>query len=500
MTIIKTALGSLSGIEHAHSFEYRGVPYAQPAEGDLRLAAPLAPNPWQGTLACEQYASAAWQESNALLGITELSLDCLRLNIWVPKGAGSFPVMVWIHGGGYVTGSASQLLYNGKRLAEQQQVIVVNVGYRLGALGFGNFKPWLPQAASNLGLRDQIVALEWVNQHIGNFGGDTNNITVFGESAGGFSVACLLAIKQAQPLFQRAIMQSGAGDMVVSADEAARVAQSLVDELGGAEQLLVADQKAWTRAQRASYRMTIKRGLRDTTPQYGMTWLPYIDNDLLTDLPVNVIRQGQGNTKPLLASVCRDEWNLFQYALPFNGNTPIDKLRDLDEAEVRRRFGRALSRPQDAEQAFALYSQQPFLPQRGRLDWYAALETDRLFIAPTQALLDAHAQAGGAGHACVFTHESTIMGVPVGACHVMDVPLVFDLVDKPVGMFFTGGGEAAQQLAKQVQATWGDFAHGRMLAWANWSTSAQAKVFGPGDELQSLMSAEKAAFWQQILV
>lgn len=498
MPVIKTSLGLLSGIRKEDMIEFRGLPYAQPAEGEWRLRAPRPMQAWQGVLACERHAGAAWQESNALLGVADQSLDCLRLNIWAPKSKTPLPVMVWFHGGGYVNGSPSQLLYQGERLARQQQVIVVNVGYRLGALGFGDFTDFLPDTDTNLGLRDQVAALQWVHEHIADVGGDPGQVTIFGESAGGFSVACLLACSQASGLFHHAIMQSGAGDMVVSPEESRRISAAFVEELGGAERLLHADQKEWVRAQRISYRMSVARGLRNTTPQYAMTWLPQVDGELLTDLPVNLVRQGAARDKRLLASVCRDEWNLFQYALPFNGNTLIDKLRDLNDEDLRHRFHRALL-PEAADQAFALYSKHSFHPARGRLDWYAALESDRLFIAPTSQLLDAQVAAGGAAHAALFTHETTMFNVPLGACHVSDIPFVFDITDKPVGQLFTGGGEVAAALAKQVQQTWGKVAHGKPLDWPAWHDKRVARTFGPGDALQSLMTPAREAFWRAIL-
>jgi para-nitrobenzyl esterase len=227
-----------------------------------------------------------------------------------------------------------------------------------------------------------------------------------------------------------------------------------------------------------------------------MTWLPQVDGDLLTDLPISLIAAGAAKDKVLLASVCRDEWNLFQYSMAFNGNAPIDKLRDLDVSVVRHRFDRALL-PADAEKAFALYSAHPFLPERGPLDWYAALETDRLFIAPTQQLLDAQLAAGGQAHACLFTHETSMFGVPMGACHVSDIPFVFDITDKPVGQLFTGGGEDARALAAEVQNVWGDVAHGRCLSWPGWQTR-KARVFGPGETRQPLLSSDREAFWHAV--
>ncbi len=500
-TLVTTALGRLSGLQKKQVVEYRGIPYAQPPVGDKRFKRPQPSAPWQGVRRCDTYGAASLQENNALMGIASSDFDCLYLNMWVPEGEGPFPVMVWFHGGGYVWGSPSQMLYNGEALAAQQQVIVVNVGYRLGALGFGDFSPWLNESDTNLGLRDQLAALKWVNEHIAAFNGKPDDITIFGESAGGFSVACLLACPAAKGLFQRAVMQSGAGDMVVSPEESQRVTASLVDALGGAEQLYQADATSWVKAQRPSYKLSVKRGLRDNTPQFGMTWLPQIDGDLLPDIPVNAIAKGAAKDVTLLAGTCRDEWNLFQYALPFNGNKPLAKLADISEEKVRHNFHRALPLDKQAEQAFALYSHEPINEMRGKLDWYAALETHRLFTVPTQRVLDAQVAAGGKAYAYLFTHESNMMGVPLGACHVVDVPFVFDLIDKPIGQLFTGGGDVAKRLASQVQGVWGALARDEGLDVPAWQQGAagRAIVFGPGESTQPLLSDKMLSFWQDVV-
>lgn len=499
-SVVSSPLGKLEGVEKEQVFTFRGVPFAQSLEGDLRFRRPQPIAPWQGTFECNRFAPAAWQEKNPLMGIDAQSLDCLRLNIWVPKGKGPFPVMVWLHGGGYLTGSPSQLLYSGEKLAAQQQVIVVNVAYRLGAMGFGDFREWIPDADTNLGMRDQIAALEWVQTHIASFGGNPDAVTLFGESAGGFSVACLMACEQASGLFHRGIVQSGAGDMVVSSSESQRMTTAFVNKLGE-NKLLDSTRDEWVKAQRVSYRMTVKRGLRDSTPQYGMSWLPQVEGDLLTDLPVNCIAAGSAKDKLMLAGVCRDEWRLFQFAPPFNGNKPPEQMKACDTDEVQRRFARALPVASQAQDAFELYQQTPFHPELGRLDWLAALETDRLFIVPTQRLLDAQQQAGGDAYGYLFTHETEMFGIPMGSCHVSDIPFVFDLLDKPVGQLFAGSGAAAEDLSRQVQATWGDIAKGEKPDWPAWQfgSAGLARVFGPGAQQQPLLNVSKLAFWGKII-
>ena len=486
MREVETAQGRLAGVAGEGVTGYRGVPFAAPATGALRFRAPRPPRPWKGTFRAERRAPAALQEKNPVMGIEDRDSDCLYLNLWVPEGEGPFPVMLWFHGGGYLSGSPSQALYDGSRLARQQRVIVVNAAYRLGFCGYGWLRELAPELESegNLGLRDQVAALEWVRENIGAFGGDADNVTIFGESAGGFSVATLMATPAARGLFRRAICQSGAGDMVVTPEEAGRISRQVVDALPGegspADRLRLASDTDLIRAQRHALRETVARGLRQTTPQFSMVFMPVVDRDFLPEMPVQAVAGGAARDIELLAGVCRDEWQLFQYAPPFNGGHSLARLREIGEPELDKRFRRAL--PEHGEEALALY-REIVTPdeRRGALDIYCAMETDRLFRVPTRRLLDAQMEAGGRAHGFQFTHEVNAFGVPLGACHVVDVPLVFNLVDTPVGQLFTGGDETAMELAREVSGIWGAFAHGEPPPWPDWSTDAAARCFGPGD-------------------
>lgn len=504
MTAVEINSGRLSGLSVDGVREYRGVPFATPPLGDLRFRAPRAVTPWTGVFAADKFRPASWQTPNPLMGTEQISDDCLYLNMWVPEGDGPFPVMVWIHGGAYTSGSPSQLLYQGRRLAQQQQVIVVNPAYRLGAWGFGWLADVAPslEADSNLGLRDQIAALTWVQDNIHAFGGDPKRVTVFGESAGGFSVATLLATPSAQPLFQRAIVQSGAADFVLSPDEASKVSEALLQGIAGsgsaADRLRSVAARDFVRAQTASLRQVVKRGLRDSTPQFGMVYMPVVDGDLLPQSPIDAIAAGCAVDKAMMAGVCQDEWHLFQFAPPFNGGVSLAQQRDVNEDEILRRMARQL--PGRAEQALACYRQEVEVdPRRGLMDWVSALETDRTFRLPTIRLLDAHSAAAGQTWGFRFSHEIEAFGVPLGACHVSDVPLVFGLTDTPVGTLFTGGGPVAAALSEQVMSAWGQFAHQGQADWQPWQVQRQARTFGPGESMAALVSAEMEQFWQPIL-
>lgn len=500
MSQVQLSCGVIEGLRRDDGVtEYRGVPYAAAPLGALRFRAPQPVPAWQGMRRADRYPAAAWQEASAMLG-EPIGDDCLALNIWVPDGDGPFPVMVWLHGGGYTSGSPSQLLYHGANLARSQNVIVVNVGYRLGVWGFGWFAHRIPDADSNLGLRDQIAALGWVQEHIAAFGGAADQVTLFGESAGGFSVATLLAVPSARSLFHRAVVQSGAADMVVSPEEAQRVTElvlaanpALLDDL---EHAPAAE---FVRAQRAAMKEPVARAMSDRVPQYGMPFLPAVDGELLPEPPLQAIARGVARDKWLLAGACRDEYHLFVYAPPYNGGKSMDALREVDDSSLQSRFERLL--PQHHQQAWQLYSEHVDVdPARSRLDIFSAMESDRLFRVPTRRLLDAHAAAGGQSWGYLFTWPTTLMGVPLGTPHVVDVPFVFDNTESPLGRLFTGGGPGAAALAQQVASVWGGLARGEMPPWPAWQAGHDAPhYFGPDGNGEPLLRTAYEPLWQDAL-
>ena len=195
---------------------FKGVPYAQPPVGDLRWKAPLSPKNWIGELDATKYATKAWAASvyGGTIDQSELSEDCLYLNIWTPSlEKSNLPVMVFIHGGGFQFGTGSDDAHNGTSIAKKD-VILITINYRLGIFGYLSL-PELDeeshgQKSGMYGILDQIAALRWIKENISAFGGDSNNVTIFGESAGAHSVGILMASPLAKGLFHKAIGQSGA--------------------------------------------------------------------------------------------------------------------------------------------------------------------------------------------------------------------------------------------------------------------------------------------------
>ncbi|MGB1464969.1 MAG: carboxylesterase/lipase family protein [Alcanivorax nanhaiticus] len=496
--------GHYEGLHNKGVIEYRGIPFAMPPLGERRFKSPQPLPDSDEACRADQFPLASLQMNNPIMGVNESSQDCLYLNIWRPQGEGPFPVMVWFHGGGYLSGSISQVLYNGAELARSQGVVVVNAAYRLGALGFADFSALAPEleAVTNAGLRDQVAALEWVAENIAAFAGDPESVTIFGESAGGFSVCSLLACPAATDLFHAAIVQSGAADFALSPEEAGKVAEAMVAALPGdghaAARLLNCSDKDWIRAQNASVKVLVDRGLRKTTPQFAMNFLPVVDGDFLPELPIEAIARGAAADKRLLAGVCADEYHFFQYGGVLAGKTSMEALREIGDDELLRRFERGL--PGHGAEADRYY-RETVTPDPGRcdLDRLSAMESDRLFRVPTLRLLDSHSAHNNDCWGFQFTWPSAPFGLPLGACHVVDIPFVFGVTDTPAGVYFTGGGEEAKALSERVMSVWGQFAHGNELDWPRWQDTRQVCQFGPGEPFAALLDEAGEALWETII-
>ncbi len=239
-TLVETKAGKVEGSFENSVYVFKGVPYAAPPINELRWLPPQPIKPWQGVRAAKSFGPIAPQTvrpgSVALPGLHEpesISEDCLFLNIWTPGlDSNRRPVMVRIHGGGFSMGSGSQSVISGDKLALNGNVVVVTINYRLGILGFMNLneitKGRIP-STGNEGLLDQIAALEWVRDNIAVFGGDPENITMFGESAGAMSIGCLMTMSAAKGLFQKAILESPVGELARPLEQSLKIPDEFLD-------------------------------------------------------------------------------------------------------------------------------------------------------------------------------------------------------------------------------------------------------------------------------
>jgi para-nitrobenzyl esterase len=310
---VRTSLGRVRGEERDGVRMWRGIPYAAAPVGGLRFRPPQSIQPWDGVRDATRFAPTAMQSDafrlDQQVNIPEprSSEDCLYLNVWAPaEPSGPQPVMVWIHGGGFVEGAGSDDHYDGARLVRNGGVVVVTLNYRLGAFGFLYFAALAPDYAdaSNLGLRDQIAALRWVHDNIGAFGGDPDQVTVFGESAGGISIAALMAMPEARGLFRRAIIQSG-GTYARAAQSASEIARELLAELG------VSDPRQLRTLPAPDIQAASERYLERVAAPLSLHVGPVVDGESLPRHPLEAIRAGSAQGVALIAGSNRDEGDLF---------------------------------------------------------------------------------------------------------------------------------------------------------------------------------------------
>ena len=511
---LKTRLGTVVGSAEEGVQTFKGIPYAKPPVANLRFAAPQPAEAWQGELQATEFGAAAAQDGAAMMGIKEISDDCLYLNVWAPTGEQKArPVMVWIHGGGFFIGSGSQELYEGKNLAVHGDVVVVNINYRLGISGYGFLSSVLGNENTfsvNNGLLDQVAALQWVQDNIADYGGDPDNVTIFGESAGGMSVGALLGTPKAKGLFHKAIIQSGSADHVTSPSSAKRIAEAFLDQMQVGEEkdfykLFECPVKDLLTGQRACLKLTVDRGIRnDAMPMTGMTLLPVVDGTVLPQRPIDAIRDGQVKDIPLMAGSNQDEWNLFLHTPLFGNMGSADEYRAMTDADLQAKFNASL--PNDAQRALDLYYQANPSDPMTRINALSAMETDRMFGASTVQLLEA--QSGHQEHTYGYqlTWQAPGFNGVLGACHVVEVPLMFGLLSGLTGGMFVGNTKEAQALSKNMMSAWAGFARSGTpeSGFSDWPkfNADQPLVMELGAQCAGMepLSEEKKAFWDSVLV
>ena len=464
--IVTTKLGRLEGEALDGVTVFRGVPYAAPPTGELRFRAPAPPAPWTTVRDARQFGPTPPQLLSIMRDLAPQSEDCLHLNVWTPSGPARprapMPVVVFVHGGAFVSGASTHPMYDCRQLALRGGLVVVSFNYRLGALGFadlGALGEGSFTADANNGLRDQLAVLHWVRDHIDAFGGDPEQVTLLGQSAGAMTVATLLTLPQASGRFVRAIAQSGAGHHVTTRAHSAVIAQRMVDALGlGARdlaQLRTLPVEAIVKAQAACLRHTIDVGAAGRPlHNANMTLLPVVDGELIAQVPIDAAREGAGANIPLLLGTNQDEWSFWVFL------TDVTK-RDLDATGLQREVETRL--PGHGLAASDFYTSE-LARELGRRPacWevYCAFETDRIFTLPAARLAEARTNAAAATFMYRFDWTGPLFEGQMGCCHTMEVPFVLGVTDGGFGQLFTGGGDDARALSERVMDAWIAFVRG----------------------------------------
>jgi para-nitrobenzyl esterase len=312
MTTVTTTAGQVRGIEHGDGLRFAGIPFAAPPVGDLRWAPPAPVEPWDGVRDAKAFGATALQNPDMLTAFLGMvpepqDEDCLFLNVRTPASDDARrPVMVWIHGGAFIFGSGSSPLYDGTPIVDGGDVVLVTVNYRLGAFGFLELG-WVDDevaGSGNVGLMDQVAALEWVRDNIAAFGGDPGNVTIFGESAGAMSVTSLLAAESAKGLFHKAIAQSGAAQAIATPAQAESSARSVVEGLGVSTlaelRALTPEQILDVQGQLMIQAFTNPEPLLEAGVSAGLPFRPVSDGHFLPSSVLAAIRGGSAGGVPVM--------------------------------------------------------------------------------------------------------------------------------------------------------------------------------------------------------
>ncbi|MGD0381101.1 MAG: carboxylesterase family protein [Acidimicrobiales bacterium] len=497
----RTTAGVLQGCNEAGVWVFRGVPYAQVTGPHGRWRAAQPPMAWTGTRLASSWGPIAPQ-TPPVPGFsfshdpTASDEDCLNLNVWTPAlDDGRRPVMVWLHGGGFTTGTGSSALFGGGRLASKG-VVVVTINYRLGALGLLTH----PDLASsddpgggNWSLRDQIAALGWVRDNIAGFGGDPDNVTLFGESAGAMSISDLLGAGDASGLFHRAVIQSGP-PATASPQWAKRRAERLAGHLG-----VAVDAMATLREIPSGRLVEATQRLAAEAPSDGglpLPLLPVVDGVLLDDAPGDLIVEGAASPVPILLGTTRDECALF--------TTADHGAPGLDDAAVAQRLAHLVG-PAGRDIVDAYHGARRARGEgvSGR-DLWTAVTTDYVFRLPLQALAAAHAKYQSQTYSYLFAWESPFLNGMFGSCHGLEIPFVFGTVEDTVVQPFTGAGPQASLLSERMQHAWIAFArHGDPScdAVGSWPAfdpmSRPTMVLGPDVGVEDDPRAPERLIWEE---
>jgi para-nitrobenzyl esterase len=455
-TVVRTRSGDIEGTFEDQQYVFKGVPYAAPPVGNLRWLPPQPVQPWTGIRSAREFGRICPQ--NQLPGaaaIASLAInepqdeDCLSLNIWTPNlDDARRPVMIWIHGGAFVIGAGSQTMYLRNTLVPRGDVVLVSINYRLGVLGFINLKEVtggrIPASGCE-GLLDQIAAIEWVRDNIRSFGGDPDNITVFGESAGGMSIGCLMGMPAARGKFQKGILESGAANTVISFEESSAMAAQFLDilKLKGKDvdalRSLTIEQLMSTQ-QKLGNIMLAKDGR--ITP-----FQPVVDGVALPDVPIKSIQKGSASGIKTLAGTNLEEFKFF--------NAMDPNFRKIEESDLILRL-EGLIPPEHVSSVIAAYrkGQRKRGEKASAADVLSAIQTDLMFRMPALRLVEAQCKNSQPAYNYLFTWKSPAMKGAFGSCHALEVGFVFGNYDNT----FCGSGPDADALSRKIQDAWVAFA------------------------------------------
>lgn len=484
--VVRCRTGELRGTRAKGVAAFRGIPYALPPLGELRFARPQSVLPWSGVLDATRDGPIAPQGRSRLAHVMgnfdrPQSEDCLSLNIWTPNAdSEKRPVLVWIHGGAYSSGAGSLPWYAGDRLAANGDVVAVSINYRLGALGF----LFLPEiSGGNLGLLDQIEALRFIRNNISTFGGDPDNVTVMGQSAGAASIAILMTLPSARGLFRRAILQSTPfGRISRTPEDGQRIGRRLLEVLG-----LGTDEAARLKAVPVANLIAAQGELARLEKKFANALAPFwpvIDGENIAGDIAAALKAGAGADIDTMLGTTREEMAAFYCADP--------EIANAEQAAIDGVFAAVLK-----SERKSYYDEFRRMRASGtNAALLGDLMTDAMFRMGTLRFAEWRADQGRPSYVYQFDWQASAR---FESCHCIEIPFVFNNFSAWQDSPMLEGAESAEMegLADAMQPAWIAFArsgkpdHPRLPRWPAYRredriTMRFDRVIGPVSDLAGL--------------
>lgn len=484
-----TPLGNLRGAMAKGIVVWKGIQYATAP----RFMAPVPAKAWQGTKDALSFGPIAPQQQNGISGTEPNNEECLYLNVWSPAADGrQRPVMVWIHGGGFVIGSGSSAMYNGTEMAKNGDVVIVTINYRLGPLGFLYFNDEQRKAGfeNNLGIKDQIAALQWVKQNIAAFGGNPNQVTIFGESAGGTSVQTLMASPKAQGLFHKAIVQSGPSGIIWKPESATVITNKYLSLLG----LKPTEFEKLKSMPLDSIRLA-EDALIDwmVAELNDKVFCPTIDGDLLPSDIFSCVKKH--STIPLMIGTNLNESTIFaSKQLHMMPNNAKDFEKYFEQVN-----------PDSAKRAQVTMAYKAYPRKKAVLD----ILTDAVFRVPAIRLAECHLNDAPV---YMYRFDWTSAGlnmIGLRSFHGLEIPFVFGAIDEGRGKLLKviATKKTRTRIISQMQGAWLNFAkygnpngNGSNLNWKPYTlTDRNTMIFNKKTQLVADPAGVERKAWEGVV-
>lgn len=497
--IVETKSGRIQGLEEKGLKVFKGIPYAEPPIEDLRFRPSIPRKSWSKFLDCTEFGPVAPQRVDTFFtpdsDWEQSEKDCLTLNVWTPgTDERRRPVLFWIHGGGLSFGSGSW--DDGSALARCGDVVVVTINYRVGIFGY----LFVRNEIANLGQSDQITALKWVRDNIENFGGDPDNVTIFGESAGGVAVCTLMTMPGAKGLFHRVISQSGVCHPLSHHPPLDKNTDMILSELGLKEFNLKDLQNLPARKiVEAGTKLELEARQKGRNFPYGI----FVDGNTLPEHPLEIIRKGFARDIQLIVGTNRDEAKLYTAMRP--------PEKGFDERGLLKsvlRIINVLGRDENlAQQVIETYRRA--WGRKGPVDPLNILDafmTDFRFRIPAIRWAEAQGRHQSQVFSYLFTYQSPAMGGRLGACHALEIPFVFGTLGEKERKIYPKRSAETDALSGKMMEAWTSFArsgnpsHPNIPPWSPYDQKERnTMIFGSEGQLSQDPLGQERKVWEGLL-